>query len=84
MNKHLNDGQLRAALDGELNLEELEHFGELRLLPNAAKYDPTTNAANRQQISLSIYCDKRTGSFPRRSLEPFQSTKNWSKGDPNV
>ena len=26
MNKHLNDGQLRAALDGELNLEELEHF----------------------------------------------------------
>src|SRR5687768_82231 len=25
MNKHLNDGQLRAALDGELNLEELEH-----------------------------------------------------------
>lgn len=26
MNKHLNDGQLRAALDGELNLEELKHF----------------------------------------------------------
>ena len=26
MNKHLNDGQLRAALDGELNLEELEHL----------------------------------------------------------
>ena len=26
MNKHLNDGQLRAALDGELNLEEFEHF----------------------------------------------------------
>ena len=26
MNKHLNDGQLRAALDRELNLEELEHF----------------------------------------------------------
>jgi len=26
MNKHLNDGQLRAALDGELNVEELEHF----------------------------------------------------------
>ena len=26
MNKHLNDGQLRAAFDGELNLEEFEHF----------------------------------------------------------
>ena len=26
MNKHLNDGQLRASLDGELNSEELKHF----------------------------------------------------------
>ena len=26
MNKHLNNGQLRAALDGELNLEGLKHF----------------------------------------------------------
>jgi len=26
MNKHLDDGQLRAALDGELNSEELKHF----------------------------------------------------------
>ena len=26
MNKHLNDGQLRAALDGELNLDELKHL----------------------------------------------------------
>src|SRR5688500_13617129 len=26
MNKHLNDGQLRAGLDGELNLDELKHL----------------------------------------------------------
>ena len=37
MNTHLNDGQLRAALDGELNPNELEHLAECALCQTRQK-----------------------------------------------
>ena len=49
MNKHLNDGQLRAALDGELNLDELKHFescGDCRMRQNTIQLQ-TQQTTNR-------------------------------------
>ena len=37
MNTHLNDGQLRADLDGELNANELEHLAECTLCQTRQK-----------------------------------------------
>jgi len=72
MNKHLNDGQLRAALDGELNLEELKHFENCdycQMRQNTIQLQ-TQQTANK--LAFLSTAGERTGSFPRRSLAPFQ------------
>ena len=47
MNKHLNDGQLRAALDGELDEAGLQHLESCSPVQEAAGCDPVANAAGR-------------------------------------
>ena len=78
MNKHLNDGQLRAALDGELEAQAQRHLDSCSACQARQHSLQTQVAATAHKLAFLTFEQEKVPS-PQTSLKHFYSQKLFKK-----
>jgi hypothetical protein len=78
MNKHLNDGQLRAALDGELDAQAQHHLDSCSTCQAHQRSLQTQVAATAHKLAFLTFEQEKVPS-PQTSLKHFYSQKLFKK-----
>jgi Domain of unknown function (DUF4367) len=71
MNKHLNTGQLRAALDGELDEASLHHLAECPTCRERQTLIEATAQSTAGRLSFLAYPTRQTGQAAKTALNHF-------------
>ena len=82
MNKHLNDGQLRAALDGELDVETQGHLDSCSVCQARERILQSQVAATAHQLAFLTLEQKDEAPSAQTSLKRFYSQKIFEKEIP--
>ncbi len=84
MNKHLNDGQLRAALDGELDVETQGHLDSCSVCQARQRILQVQVAATAHRLAFLTLEQKDETPSAQSRLNRFYSQKIFEKEIPDI